>query len=288
MYRDRVIAERYAPGWDSRTSYRTWSTAKSLTSALVGILVGRGALELDDPAPVPEWRAPGDPRGAITVRHLLHMSSGLDRSGAWTPQAYWGGIDTARAAVERTLEAEPGTRWSYANFDTLALVRAMREVLGSRERYLHFPHAALLRRIGMRDTVLETDPFGSYILSSQVYTTARDLARFGLLYLHDGVWQGARILPEGWVAFTRTRAPATAALPEDHEAHRGYGAHFWLYGRDPRLPEDAFSTAGARGQHASVVPSRDLVVVRTGLDPIEGSGWDQRAFVADVLSAIGR
>ena len=121
------------------------------------------------------------------------------------------------------------------------------------DRYLAFPRRALLDRIGMRSTFPETDAFGNFVLSSQVYTTARDLARLGLLYLHDGVWQGDRILPAGWVEYTRE--PAPARKPED-ERDWGYGKQFWLFDRDPRVPRDTYSTAGHRGQHATIVPSR--------------------------------
>jgi CubicO group peptidase (beta-lactamase class C family) len=286
VYRGRIIAERYAPGFDAHTQYRSWSSAKSITGALVGILVGQGRIEVGAPAPIPEWRGPDDPRGQITVAHLLHMSSGLESDGARTFEAYWGGIDTGAAVARARLEATPGKRWKYSNYDTLLLVRAMREVIGDDTEYLTLPHRALLHKIGMRDTVPELDPYGNFILSSQVYTTARDLARFGLLYQNDGIWNGERILPEGWVEFTVEPAPATLLLPEDHEVYAGYGVQFWLYGRHPRLPADAYSTSGARGQHATIVPSRDLVVARTGLDPLVESGWDQPAFVADVLSAI--
>jgi CubicO group peptidase (beta-lactamase class C family) len=286
VYRGRIIAERYAPGFDAHTQYRTWSSAKSITSALVGILVGQGGLGVDAAAPIPEWQKPGDPRGQITISHLLHMSSGLESDGAWTPEAYWNGVDTGALVGQSRLEVEPGSRWKYSNYDTLLLVRAMREVLGDARTYLEFPRRALLDRIGMRDTLPEVDPYGNFILSSQVYSTPRDLARLGLLYLGDGVWNGERILPEGWVEYTTTPAPATLLLPEADEAHAGYGAQFWLYGRDPRLPADAYSTSGARGQHATIVPSRQLVVARMGLDPLLDSGWDQRTFVADVLAAI--
>jgi len=286
VYQGRIIAERYAPGFEVHTQYRSWSSAKSITSALVGILAGQGRIEVGAPAPIPEWRGPDDPRGQITIAHLLHMSSGLESDGAWTVDAYWGGIDTGAAVARTRLEATPGKRWMYSNYDTLLLVRSMREVIGDDTEYLTFPHRALLHKIGMRDTVPELDPYGNFILSSQVYTTARDLARFGLLYQNDGVWNGERILPEGWVAFTVTPAPATLLLPEEHQVYAGYGVQFWLYGRHPRLPADAYSTSGARGQHATIVPSRDLVVARMGLDPLVESGWDQPAFVADVLSAI--
>ncbi len=286
VYRGRIIAERYARGFDAHTQYRTWSSAKSITSALVGILVARGRLAVDAAAPIPEWQEPGDPRGRITIGHLLHMSSGLKSDGAWTPEAYWNGIDTGRLVARTPLEVEPGSRWKYSNYDTLLLVRAMREVIGDARTYLEFPRRALLNRVGMRDTLPEVDPHGNFILSSQVYSTPRDLARLGLLYLGDGVWNGERILPEGWVEYTTTPAPATLLLPEDDEAYAGYGAQFWLYGRDPRLPADAYGTSGVRGQHATIVPSRQLVVARMGLDPLRHSGWDQIGFVADILAAI--
>ncbi|MGH7518540.1 MAG: serine hydrolase domain-containing protein [Gemmatimonadales bacterium] len=282
VYRGRIVTERYAPGWSMHTQYRTWSTAKSIASALVGILVAQGKLDLQAPAPIAEWRHPLDPRGAITIEHLLHMSSGLVSGGSRTPLGYWGGIDIAADAAAAQPERAPGTRWKYSNYDTILLLRAAREVLGD-DAYASFPRRALLDRIGMHHTFPETDPFGNYVLSSQVYSTPRDLARFGLLYLNDGVWNGQRILPEGWVAFTVQPAPAHD--PGGRASAWGYGAHWWLLGRDPRVPADAYTTDGRRGQHVSVVPSRQLVVVRTGLDP-EPNGWDQAGFVADVLAAI--
>ena len=264
------------------TQYRSWSTAKSITNALVGIMVGQGKLDVSQPAPIPEWQNEGDARAAITIENLLQMSSGLQSPGSATLEGYWGGVDTGRLAADRPLEARPGTRWKYSNYDTLLLVRSIKEVIGDAETYLTLPRRALLNKLGMRHTFPEIDPYGNFILSSQVYTTARDLARFGLLFLHDGVWNGERILPEGWVAYTREPAPAKEVI----ENQWGYGKQFWLFAYDERVPADTFSTAGARGQLSTIVPSRNLVVVRTGLDPRGGDNWDQVEFVADVLAAI--
>ena len=283
VYQDRIIGERYAQGWNMHTQYRTWSTAKSITNALIGILVRKGKLRVDQPAPIPEWQGENDPRRHITIENLLHMSSGLASEGANTFTAYWGGIDTAEDAAGGELEVEPGTRWKYANYDTLLLMKSAREVLPHLETYLTFPRRALLNKIGMRHTFPETDPYGNFILSSQVYTTPRDLARFGLLYLHDGVWNGERILPEGWVEYSMTPAPAKK---QGQSGEHGYGKQFWLIGFDPRVPDGSFTTAGHRGQYATVVPSMDLVVARMGLDPMQGDGWDQAAFVADIISSI--
>ncbi len=277
VYKDQIVGERYREGWGPYKQYRTWSTAKSITNALVGIAVKEGLLKVGQRAPIPEWEDNDDPRRAITIEHLLHMSSGLKSQGSATSEAYWGGIDTAADASASPLEEKPGTRWTYSNYDTLLLMRSIKEVLGSDEAYMIFPRRELFNKIGMRHTFPETDPQGNFILSSQVYTTPRDLARFGMLYLHDGVWEGDRILPEGWVEYTRSPAPA-------NESGR-YGAQWWLYGADPRIPDDTFSTAGARGQLCTVVPSKDLVVVRTGIDPRDGK-WDQIGFVAAIIAAL--
>jgi len=282
VYNGQIIAERYAPGWGMHTQYRSWSSAKSVASALVGIMVGRGKLKVTDPAPITAWSEPGDPRRQITVENLLHMSSGLASLGSRTAKAYWGGVDTAELAASESLEAEPGVRWKYSNYDTLLLVRSIKQVLGDEEQYLTLPRTALLNKIGMRHTFPEIDPHGNFILSSQMYTTARDLARFGLLYLQDGVWNGERILPEGWVEYTRQPAPAKEAA----KGERGYGAQFWLMNNDPRVPSDSYTTAGARGQLATIVPSRGLVVVRTGFDPNTGSTWSQEELVSGILAAV--
>jgi CubicO group peptidase (beta-lactamase class C family) len=288
VHRGRIIAERYAPGWGIHVQNRSFSSAKSVTSALVGILVGQGLLAVDSPAPIPEWRGNGDPRRRITLANLLHMSSGLESDGGGgallspTNYAYWGGIDVGAALVSTPPETEPGTRWQYSNFDTMLLMRAAREVIGDDREYLAFPRRALFHRIGMRDSYLETDPHGNFIGSSQLQTTARDLARFGLLYLNDGVWNGKRILPAGWVEFSVRPAPAHPA----EAGAPGYGAQWWLFNSDPRLPTDAYSARGARGQFSTVVPSLDLVVVRRGLDRWSANNWSQEEFVADVIKAI--
>ena len=283
VHQGRIIAERYAKGWDMHTQYRSWSSAKSITSALIGIMAGQGKLDVKAPAPIPEWQGADDPRRKITIENLLHMSSGLKSPGSGTTRAYWGGVNTAKLAAGRPLEAAPGRRWKYSNYDTLLLVRSIKQVLGNQEKYLTLPRRALLNKIGMRHTFPEIDPYGNFILSSQMYTTARDLARFGLLYLNGGVWRGERILPEGWVEYTQRPAAAKEVVRNK----RGYGAQFWLMKYDDRVPNDAYTTSGARGQLSTIIPSRDLVVVRTGLDPRPGGKWSQEQFVSGVLEAIG-
>jgi CubicO group peptidase (beta-lactamase class C family) len=292
VHHGRLVAERYRPGFGPRTPYRTWSAAKMVTNALVGILVGRGALDLDASAPIPEWAGGDDPRAGITVAHLLHMSSGLEQQGAGAYPVYYDGADAVEVTTSAKLEEPPGSRWSYANRDTLLLVRAMRAALGDQD-YWRFPIHELLDRIGMNDTVLETDPFGNYILSSQVFSTPRDLARLGLLFLNDGVWEGERILPEGWVALSARPAPARerglrGVLAYGLRGFVGYGAQLWLYDRIPGVfSHAAYSGIGHRGQYVTVVPAQDLVVVRTGLDPEEGGVlWRQDHFFSDLIEAL--
>jgi CubicO group peptidase (beta-lactamase class C family) len=281
VHSNDIVAERYRPGFGVHTGYRTWSTAKSISAALLGIAAHKGLLELDDPAAIPEWQYPGDPRQGITYKHLLWMSSGLASGGNNTYAVYFGGQDVISAVTTPGLEAEPGSRWKYANNDTLLYLRALRHVLGDDLRYLRFPYDELLHRIGMYHTRMETDHLGNFVGSSQVYTTARDLARFGVLLANDGVWNGARLLPEGWVAFSSSPAPAR---PEA-EGEQGYGAQFWLMGRLPGVPDGTFTTAGNKGQYVTIVPAHDLVIVRTGIDPL-GTAWAHDRFVAEIVATL--
>jgi CubicO group peptidase (beta-lactamase class C family) len=292
VHQGRIVGERYRPGFGPHTTYRTWSVAKTVTGALIGILIGEGRLALEAPAPIPEWRSPGDPRARITVADLLHMSSGLEEEGAAAEAIYFGGADSIPELTRARLEVAPGTRWLYANRDTLLLVRALRHVLGDDVAYWSFPRRALFDRIGMRHTTAETDWRGNFVLSSQVQTTPRDLARFGLLLLHDGVWNGERVLPEGWVAYLRTPAPARRSGLRGLVRHGplgllGYGAQTWLFERSLLVPFEGFGALGSRGQAVTVVPDHDLVVVRTGLDSEpENVFWRQDRFVGDAIEAL--
>lgn len=290
LWRGRVVAERYAEGITADTPLAGWSLAKSVTNALVGILVRQGKLDLHEPVPVPEWA--GDARSRITLDELLRMTSGLafdERSGPvlsdvnrmllLTP-------DAAAYAAGKRLKHPPGTGWAYSSGTTNILSRAIRVAVGgSLADYWAFPRRELFDRIGMASTLLEPDASGTFVGSSFLYATARDLARLGLLYLREGVWEGQRILPEGWVAYTATPAPGS---PEGR-----YGAHFWIYPKplSPGEPKTgalpaAFYASGYEGQFVVVVPSRELVVVRLGNTPDEAA-WDVEGFVRSVVAAIG-
>jgi CubicO group peptidase (beta-lactamase class C family) len=279
----KIIAERYRPGFGIYAGYRTWSTAKSISAALLAIAAKQGLLDLDAAASIPEWGYPGDPRQAITYKQLLWMSSGLFSGGANTYAVYFGGEDVVRAVTSTPLEVAPGTRWKYANNDTLLLIRGLRQRLADDLRYLRFPYDELLHPIGMYHTRMEVDHLGNFVGSSQTYTTARDLARFGILLANDGVWNGKRLLPEGWVKFSTTPAPTMPPVA----GQWGYGAQFWLFDQMPGVPPGTFSTAGNKGQFVTVVPGQDLVIVRTGVDP-DGKRWQQDRLVAAVVEALGR
>lgn len=277
----RIVGEQYRPGYDLHTPQRTWSVAKSLTASVVGRAVQLGKVKVDAPANIPEWQTSGDPRAAITLARLMHMNSGLwtDGPGNRTDEVYVGGGVVTELATRMPLEAAPGSRFNYANNDTLLAQRAVRASLGDGQEALAFPFTELFWRIGMNHTTPETDWQGNYILSSQVWTTSRDLARLGLLYLNDGVWNGERLLPEGWSKFVATPAPAQPARGA------GYGAFFWLHGSGQGLPEGTYSMNGNRGQYVFIVPSKKVVIVRRGFDSAQAR-FDEVRFARDVLSAL--
>ena len=291
VYKGQLIHERYAPGVDMHTKTRTWSTAKSIAATLIGILADQGKMALDEPLGLdwlPKEGAPEtDPRSEITLRQVLNMSSGLytvDNRGmeyaAGSGLAYWAGASSANGALNRGLIRKPGTYWDYENYETLLAVLAMKKALGDPQTYLEFPRRALFDKIGMRSTFPSVDRFGDFILSSQVYTNARDLARFGLLYLQNGMWHGERLLSEDWIRFVRTPAPATA------KSGNFYGGQWWLVPDDRTdVPKDAYSTAGNRGQFVIVDPSHDLVIVRRGLD-YGRQGFDRWDLLREVVKAV--
>jgi CubicO group peptidase (beta-lactamase class C family) len=270
VHKGAIVGERYMPGITKDTQLESWSMGKSLTATLVGLLVKDGAFALEDPAPVPDWRRPGDPRGAIRVRDLMRMSSGLSFTGQddrWMDPAtqyhdhffiYAGAVNAFAYAVSSPVEFAPNTVGRYRNSDPMALGFLVQQAVRKRgEEYLTYPQRALFDRIGIRRQVLEPDPWGNFLLSGYDYGTARNWARLGLLYLRDGVWNGQRLLPEGWTAFVRTPAPAWR--------RKEYGGQFWVNGEGQwNLPPTAYFMAGAGGQHTFIVPSHDLVVVRMG------------------------
>lgn len=300
VHRGRIVAERYGAGFDAESKLVSWSVAKSVTAALVGVGAREGLLKLDDPIRHARW-ADDDPRAAITFRQALQMSDGLK----WREEGYDdpvandaakmlfgpGRENIAAYVAGKPLEHDPGTRWRYSSGTTNLISAALARRIGAdplrdptgKEALRGFMYDKFFRVIGMDSTAAEFDIAGNFYGSSLVHATARDWARFGLLHLRDGVWDGERVLPEGWVDFLRTPASSEGAV--------AYGAHWWL-SRENRQgllkegPFDSFEAHGFQGQLIVVIPSKDLVVVRLGLMSSE-NGWDALgAWLQPVVSAF--
>ena len=269
LHRGEIVHEEYAPTAGPDTTLISWSTAKSVTQALVGIAVRDGLLDLDAPAPVPEWA--DDERSAITLRQLLHMSSGLrfvedyvDDSISHCIDMLFGAgqADVAGYAAALPLDHPPGSVFNYSSGTTNIVSRIVGQAVGGGEAGMRaFMQDELFGPLGMTSADPRFDAAGTFIGSSFLYCTARDFARFGQLYLADGVWEGRRLLPEGWVDLARTPAP----VPVEEEF--GYGAHWWLW--DGHGFPGTFAAHGYEGQYIIVRPDRDLVVVRLGKTPVE-------------------
>jgi CubicO group peptidase (beta-lactamase class C family) len=267
---DRIVAERYAPGYGIDTPLYSYSVAKSVVNALIGILVRQGRLSLDGPAPVPAWRDPADPRHAITVEQLLRMTSGLaldEKNNGFDPTSRMLYLESnmARFAESAALIAPPGSRWYYSSPSTLILSRIIRDAVGGHpEDVLRFAHRELFDPLGMGNVTFEFDAAGTLVGSTHMWATARDWTRFGALYLNEGVAGGRRILPEGWVRFSASPTPG---------ATLGYGAGFFTNIGDSDfakrrvrggMPPGSFFASGTLGQRILIAPAERLVVVRFG------------------------
>jgi len=265
-YQGHLLAERYAYGVTAATPMPGWSMSKSVTATLAGILIGDGKLQLDAPAPVPGWD--GSDKEAITLRQLLHMSSGLQVN-----EDYGGISDVTRMlytvsdqfayAGSRPVVTTPGTRFRYSTVETARLAAALQASLGgSLQDVYDFYQQRLFHPLGIRSGFFEVDASGHFVAGAYAFMSSRDWARLGQLYLQRGHWQGQQIVPERWVDFVRTPSP----LASD------YGGHFWLNtegNRWPEVPYDTYAMLGHQGQRVVIIPSRQLVVVRTGITETE-------------------
>ncbi|MBI1320060.1 MAG: serine hydrolase [Candidatus Hydrogenedens sp.] len=292
VYQNEVVAERYAPGFGPEQRLAAWSVTKSIFHALYGIAVRDGKVDIHERAPVPAWQGAGDPRAQITLDMLLRMSSGIDFTEVdYTPPAQlttmlFDNPGAAEYFMSLPLAFPPDTHWAYGSGTTNLLSWVLRQRYDEAVYYA-LPYQEIFSKIGMRSAVIEADATGTYVGSSYLHATARDYARFGLLYLHDGVWQGERILPEGWADYAMT---ATPTAPKNN-----YGAHWWRPTLDDRaaaeargvpLPDDVFNASGFEGQKIVVIPSRQLVIVRLGVCYFsQYPFYDQ---VCDILEAFPR
>lgn len=271
-WKGKIVAERYGPGANARTPLEGWSMGKSIAASLMGVLIQRGVYALDQPAPIPEWQGQSDERKDIRIRDILNMSSGLRIRAEQDPDYaydggypdhwyYYTGNNAFAYAASRPQQWAPGTVGRYRNTDPVLinyLIRLAAEKGGG--DYLTFPQRALFDRIGIRSAVLETDANGNFLTQGYDLMAGRDWARLGNLYLQDGVWNGEQILPEGYVNFVSTLAPAWVA-----DGRPIYGGLFWINGDGAMpIPRDAYYMAGAGGQYTIIIPSHDLVVVRLG------------------------
>jgi CubicO group peptidase (beta-lactamase class C family) len=290
VYQGRIVAERYAPGITTDTPLIGWSMTKSVMNALTGIMVREGKLSIHDTALLPQWRAPDDPRSSISVDHLLRMTSGLKFDENYVNlisdvnEMLLDCGDMASFAADKSLKSAPGSAWKYSSGSINILSRVIRDRLGgTASDYFDFPRKALFNPVGMHSAVIEPDAAGNFVGSSFMYATARDWARFGLLYLRKGRWNGKQILPADWTAYSL--APTTGS-------ENAYGAGFWLRPDPPTggqsralLPSDAYFITGHEGQLIAVIPPYDLVIVRLGLSRLPGA-WDHALFASRVLEAF--
>ena len=293
----RIVAEQYAPEFSSETPLSGWSMTKSVTNALTGILVREGKITRESDDILSLWRQPGDSRAAITLDNLLRMRSGLEfreiydgindvtemicRSGDAS------GYAAAKPLIHDPIHDPPACYYQYSSGTTNILCLVIRETIADDAAYHAFPYEKLFHPIGAMSAIIERDAKGTFIGSSYMYATARDWARIGLLYANDGVWNGdQRILPEGWVDYSRSPGPAPA---EDKGTGALHGAHFWLQltASHKQLPDGTFHMSGYEGQFVTIIPEKKLVVVRLGLT-LQPGAWKQEEFVANILTALGK
>lgn len=284
VYDGNIIAEKYAPGFEKNTLMLGWSISKSLTAAMIGILVKENKLSIDMPAPVAAWA--NNKKQKITIKHLLQQTTGLNFVENYTrpsnvTKMLFSKADMAAYTAALPLKYEPGTVFNYSSGNTNILSSCIRQIVGE-TNYAAFPYKQLFYKINAYSFLLEPDASGTFIGSSYSYATARDFARFGLLYYNNGIWNGEQILPTNWVKETIQTSVA------DKRKHYGY--QFWLNGYDENdtskrwyadVPADMFFADGYGGQDIYVIPSQKLVVVRLGLYPIR-----ENKFLKEIIQSI--
>lgn len=284
VYKNKIIAEKYGAGYDQNSMFLGWSMAKSVTAALVGILSKQGKLSPEQPAPVDIWQQ--DDRRQITIENLLQQTSGLNfkedySSYSSATNMLFNKGDMAGYVETLPLKVKPGTEFYYSSGNSNILSGIVRSTVGDKD-YHSFLYRELFHKLGMYHSVMEPDASGTFVGSSYIWASARDYAKFGMLYLNDGVWNGERILPEGWVKKTTT-APNANRL-------KNYGYQFWLNGFDekkpsqkefPQMPADFFYADGYGGQRIYIVPSLKLVAVRLGLNK-----FDEQRFLSLLMDAV--
>jgi CubicO group peptidase (beta-lactamase class C family) len=282
VYKDQLVAERYRRDFTRSSKILGWSVAKSYTNAMAGLMVKEGKIDIYKPLNLDEWK--GDERKNITLNNLLHMNSGLEFNEEYSKVMLTDVTtmltkkgDMAHYAASKKQVVKPDSVWNYSGGSTNIIFRYIRSVLGNDSLYFAFPYQALFSKTGMLNTIIEPDASGTFVGSSYVYATARDYARFGLLYLHNGNWYGEQLFPDDWVKYTTTPARGSEG---------DYGAHFWINssGEFPGVPADLFYADGYDGQFIFIIPSKNLVVTRNGFSP--GTMFDEKMFLRKIVEAI--
>lgn len=272
-YKGNIIAEKYGPGITMRTPLESWSMGKSLSATIMGTLMNKGVYTLEQPAPIPQWQGQDDARVKIRIMDLMHMSSGLYCRAPQDPDydpatgypdhlyLYTGGVNAFEYAANLPLQYPPNSVGRYRNSDP-GLINYLNRlgIEGLGENYYTYAQKNLFDKIGIRSMIMETDPYGNFLTQGYEYASARDWARLGNLYLQDGIWNGERILPDGFTKFV-----STIAEPWRADGRPIYGGLFWING-DGHLPipKEAYMMQGAGGQSVTIIPSHDLVIVRLG------------------------
>lgn len=278
IYKDKIIAEKYADGFDKNSKILGWSMTKSLTATYFGILQKQGKLNIMKPAPIAQWAA--DERSKITINDLLHMNSGLEWEEDYgkisdVTQMLFIAEDMTQSQIDKPFVGKPNNTWNYSSGTTNLLSGILRKQFKTHQDYLDFWYSSLLDKIGMNSALIETDMAGNFVGSSYGWATTRDWAKFGLLYLHKGNWNGEQLFDPSWSNYVATPT---------NGSNGKYGAHFWLNtnGDFPDVPRDFYRCSGYQGQMVAIFPSQDLVVVRMGLS----EDFDFNGFLSGVISSI--
>ncbi len=280
IYKDKIIAEKYADGFNKNSRILGWSMTKSWTATFFGILQKQGKIDIMKPAPIAEWK--NDERAKITINDLLHMNSGLE----WEED--YGKIsdvtkmlfieeDMTTPQIDKPLVGKPNNSWNYSSGTTNLLSGILRKQFKTHQEYLDFWYSSLFDKIGMHSALTEVDMKGNFVGSSYGWATTRDWAKFGLLYLHKGNWNGEQLFDESWAKYV--------ASPTN-SSNGQYGAQFWLNagGRFPDAPKDMYYASGYQGQMVAIFPSHDLVIVRMGLK--EDPEFDFNGLLGGIISSL--
>lgn len=277
VYKDQIIAEKYAPGFDKNSRLLGWSMTKSITSTIVGILQKQGKININQTAPITEWK--NDERKQITIHNLLQMNSGLEWEENYNEisdvtKMLFQESDMTISQINKPLVGKPNATWNYSSGTTNLLSGIIRKQFKTHQEYLDFWYSALIDKIGMHSMIVEADLKGNYVGSSYAWANARDWAKFGLLYLHNGNWNGEQLFDPSWSKYVSTPTPTS---------NNEYGAQFWLNagGKMPDVPKDVYFADGFQGQRVFIIPSHEMVVVRLGYDKM-----DMNQFLKEVLESV--